>query len=69
MLSPVELHGRDRAQGHAGRTSRVKVDPGSFKGVTDHPRVRHRDRRLTIDALGTRKRLNTKLAGADEVIE
>src|SRR5215204_6023428 len=66
MLSPVERRGRDRAQGHAGQTSRVKVDPGSFKDVTDHPRVGNRDRRLTIDALGTRKRLNTKPAGTGQ---
>jgi hypothetical protein len=44
----------------------VNVDPGSFKDVTDHPRLGNRDRWLTIDALGTRKRLNTKPAGASQ---
>src|SRR5215216_6255349 len=66
MLSPVERRGRDPAQGHAGQTSRVKVDPGSFKDVVDHPCVGNCDRRLTIDALGPRKRLNTKPAGTSE---
>ena len=62
----IELRGRHCVQGHAGRTSCVKVDPGLFKDVTDYPRVGNRDRRLPIDALGTRKRLDTKLAGTSQ---
>jgi hypothetical protein len=64
MLYPVELRGRDRAQGHVGRSSCLEFNPSALKHVTDYPPVGNRDRRLTIHALGTHKRLNAKLAGA-----
>jgi hypothetical protein len=53
-------------QGHVGRSSCLEFDPSALKHVTDHLCVSNRNRWLTINALGTGKRLNAKLASASE---
>src|SRR4051812_29716307 len=68
MLYPVELRGRLRAQGYAGRGACWKLDPSLLQHGPDHLRVRHRNRRLTLGALGPRQRLNAELARAGEML-
>src|SRR3954464_15292790 len=68
MLYPVELRGQSRAQGHASRSACWKLDPRAFQHAPDHPRVRHRNRCFTLDALGPRPRLRTELARAGEML-
>src|SRR4051794_26203351 len=62
----IERRGRDRAQGHVGRNACLELDPSALKHGTDYPCVGNRDQRLTIDALGPRKRLRAKLARTSE---
>src|SRR5215207_9716912 len=66
MLYQVEIRDRDRAQGHVGRSACLELDPSALKHVTDYPPAGNCDRRLTIHALGPRKRLNAKLARTSE---
>ena len=64
MLYPVELRGPGSGQNHPRCSSCSELNPGLFKRAPDRPGVRHRDRRLTVHALGSRQRLRAKLAGA-----